>query len=211
MYECYINDVFLIYLPPHTSHILQPLDLTVFSVLKSSYRRLLQQLVRITDNTSIGKAQFLTTYAKARALAMKPETIKAGWKSTGLWPISVAKPLMNPLLLGRSRQRDNQQIKQQKAPSQDRLRMPWITFMTPSRSQQVRDAVTTIEKGSPMGNTARLLFRKVGTTLDRKNTKIADLEMKILLLEAQLEHYRPKKRKKVKPGPNDRFVGIKQV
>ena len=39
MWACYQNNIQLLFLPPHTSHVLQPLDLTVFSVLKRAYRQ----------------------------------------------------------------------------------------------------------------------------------------------------------------------------
>ena len=38
MSECYIHNVSVVYLPAHSSHVLQPLDLAVFSSLKHSYR-----------------------------------------------------------------------------------------------------------------------------------------------------------------------------
>jgi len=38
MWECRENKIHLLYLPAHSSHLLQPLDLAAFSVLKSRYR-----------------------------------------------------------------------------------------------------------------------------------------------------------------------------
>ena len=35
---CAINNIILLVIPPHTSHILQPLDLCFFSILKNNYR-----------------------------------------------------------------------------------------------------------------------------------------------------------------------------
>jgi 4-hydroxybenzoate polyprenyltransferase len=39
MWNCYKNNIHLFFLPPHISHVLQPLDLLVFSPLKRSYRK----------------------------------------------------------------------------------------------------------------------------------------------------------------------------
>ena len=44
MLACFDAKVWLNFLPPHTSQVLQPLDLGPFSVLKRAYRRLLRQL-----------------------------------------------------------------------------------------------------------------------------------------------------------------------
>ncbi|KZL82715.1 transposase, partial [Colletotrichum incanum] len=35
MWLCYINNIHLLFLPPHTSHVLQPLDQSVFGPLKA--------------------------------------------------------------------------------------------------------------------------------------------------------------------------------
>ncbi|OHW96491.1 transposase [Colletotrichum incanum] len=44
IWQCYINNVHLLFLPPHTSHILQPLNQSVFSPVKSAYRKELKYL-----------------------------------------------------------------------------------------------------------------------------------------------------------------------
>jgi 4-hydroxybenzoate polyprenyltransferase len=102
MYLCYQHNVYLLFLPPHTSHVLQPLDLSVFSSLKSHYRKEVGYLTLLTDSSPIGKQNFLACYQKARKEALAAKIIKNGWKATGLWPKSMAKPLMSPLLLENS-------------------------------------------------------------------------------------------------------------
>ena len=52
----------------------------------------------LTDSSLIGKQDFLASYQKARKEAFSINNIKSGWKATGLWPKSMAKPLMSPLL-----------------------------------------------------------------------------------------------------------------
>ena len=44
IWNCFNNNIHLIFLPPHTSHVLQPLDLSVFSPLKHSYRKYLNNI-----------------------------------------------------------------------------------------------------------------------------------------------------------------------
>ena len=89
----YLNNVYLLFLPAHTSHVLQPLDLGCFSSLKTTYRRLLSEHIALTDTTKIRKANFLEFYAKAREIGLREENIRSRWKATGLYPKSVAKPL----------------------------------------------------------------------------------------------------------------------
>lgn len=67
---CYLNNVYLLFLPAHTSHILQPLDLGCFSSLKAAYRRFTSEYTAWTDQTKLGKAKFLEFYAKARKIGL---------------------------------------------------------------------------------------------------------------------------------------------
>lgn len=102
MWECFLHNIQLVFLPPHTSHVLQPLDLAVFSSLKTSYRKQVGFLSLLTDSTPIGKRNFLRCYYKARLDALIARNIKSGWKASGLWPVNSAKPLMSRLLLENS-------------------------------------------------------------------------------------------------------------
>ncbi|KAI1000803.1 hypothetical protein K3495_g7399 [Podosphaera aphanis] len=49
MWTCHQNKVACLYLPAHTSHILQPLDLAPFSVVKSKYRQEIQAFAFVDD------------------------------------------------------------------------------------------------------------------------------------------------------------------
>jgi 4-hydroxybenzoate polyprenyltransferase len=99
MWTCYINNVHLLFLPPHTSHVLQPLDQSVFGPVKAAYRKELGYLSQWNDSTIVGKRNFIGCYQKARLAGLTMDNIKSGWKYTGLWPVSMAKPLMSPLML----------------------------------------------------------------------------------------------------------------
>ncbi len=62
-----LSHVQLLLLPAHSSHVLQPLDLAPFSVLKSRYRREIAELSTIDDAAPVKKERFITSYAKARS------------------------------------------------------------------------------------------------------------------------------------------------
>jgi hypothetical protein len=49
------NYVYVFYLPPHTSHITQPLDLTCFSSVKSRYQNELAKITDLDNSASIRK------------------------------------------------------------------------------------------------------------------------------------------------------------
>jgi len=75
---CYLNNVYMLFLPAHTSHVLQPLDLRCFSSLKTAYRRFLREHSALTDTTKIRKANFLEFYTKAREIGLREENIRSG-------------------------------------------------------------------------------------------------------------------------------------
>ena len=82
---CLADNIILCRLPSHTSHKLQPCNVSVFSPLKAAYREQVEQLYRGGANT-IGKAQFLLLYRRARGVAFTSRNIKSSWAKAGLFP-----------------------------------------------------------------------------------------------------------------------------
>jgi hypothetical protein len=93
MTTCYLNNIYLLFLPAYTSHVLQPLDLGCFSSLKTEYRRQVGNYTALTDETQVGKARFLEFYTQARQIGLSKANIQSGWKATGLYPRNIDKPL----------------------------------------------------------------------------------------------------------------------
>ena len=102
MWECYSNNIQLLFLPLYTLHVLQPLDLAVFLSLKTFYWKQVGFLSLLTDSIPIRKYNFLQYYFKTRIDALTTRNIKSGWQAAGLWPINSAKPLISRLLLENS-------------------------------------------------------------------------------------------------------------
>ena len=214
MWECYSNNIHLLFLPPHTSHVLQPLDLSVFSPLKHAYRKRLSALTLLNDLTPLGKRNFLDCYKLARIDALTVINCKAGWGASGLWPVRMAKPLMNRLLLENS----NKAVDQNLGSSGKDLVPEWnqdssfIAFKTPQKSEDIREQarqITGLETADPA--TTRVLFRKVAKGLDSKDFVIAQHELRIKQLEARVLQLEPRKRRKVVTSPNSRFADIEAI
>jgi hypothetical protein len=91
---CFENNIILCRLPSHTSHKLQPCDVSVFAPLKTAYRDQVERLNRGGINT-IGKEHFTYLYAPARERAITKRNIVAGWAATGLFPFSPERVLCN--------------------------------------------------------------------------------------------------------------------
>lgn len=68
-WECYKNKVHMVYMPPHTSHILLPLDLSCISPLKARYRQLIEDLSTIHDSAPI-KSRYLLNAIMRHAMSV---------------------------------------------------------------------------------------------------------------------------------------------
>jgi len=82
---CQDNNIITLCMPPHSSHILQPLDVGCFSPLKKSYGKQIENLVRVRIN-HITKLEFLPAFKDAFQVAFTKQNIKAGFRATGLVP-----------------------------------------------------------------------------------------------------------------------------
>ena len=72
-------------LPPHLSHLLQPLDVGCFQPLKWYHGLELDHASR-TGARDINKADFLSTIESIRCATFTVSTIRSGWRRTGLYP-----------------------------------------------------------------------------------------------------------------------------
>jgi hypothetical protein len=80
---CTKNNIIPVCMPPHSSHLLQPLDVSCFAVLKRKYGQLVKQWIRLGFNY-IDKIDFLTVFPEARTIVYKAKTIQNGFTATGL-------------------------------------------------------------------------------------------------------------------------------
>ena len=72
-------------LPPHTTHLLQPLDVGVFQPYKHWHAQAVNRAVDFAD-TEYSKQEFLASFKHFRDQTMKQNTIRSAWRKTGLVP-----------------------------------------------------------------------------------------------------------------------------
>lgn len=72
-------------MPPHSSNLIQPLDVGCFAVLKRSYGRQIEGYIRNGVN-HIDKPDFLRAFKTARTEAMTLANIQSSFAATGLVP-----------------------------------------------------------------------------------------------------------------------------
>ncbi|RPB05469.1 CENP-B protein, partial [Choiromyces venosus 120613-1] len=88
--EYYIaKNIHLICLPAHTTHILQPLDVGIFSPLATNYQNELEDFLRNhRPNWTMRKGDFYPMYHKARVNALRSVNIQSAWRASGMIPFN---------------------------------------------------------------------------------------------------------------------------
>jgi hypothetical protein len=82
---CKDNKIITLCMPPHSSHLLQPLDVGCFSALKTAYGRQAEDLMR-NKITHITKLEFLPCFRGAHDAAITKGNIQGGFRGAGLVP-----------------------------------------------------------------------------------------------------------------------------
>ena len=116
----------------NTTHITQPLDRTVFAVLKHEWNRECHHFVTASKGEIVSRANFFRLFGQAWARAMSVKNVTAGLKATGVDPL------------------DRTAIKLPGEEPEEAVRVPsrhsaikFVPFFTPSRRQLVANASRT--------------------------------------------------------------------
>lgn len=142
---CKANNIIPLCMPAHSSHRLQPLDVTCFSVLKKAYSDFIEGLMR-RHQTHVAKEDFLRGFYIASEKAMTPETVRSGFRAAGLVPLD-PQSVISAL--------DISYIAKTPSPEPDLPTTPWIT-KTPttikeatSQSVFIKNKISNHQNSSP--------------------------------------------------------------
>ena len=87
------NDVHLLCLPSHTTHLLQPLDVAVFGPFKKALDGMCAKFMRTNPQARITRYDLSGILKNAWYEAMKPSNFLAGFRTTGIQPLDPGKVL----------------------------------------------------------------------------------------------------------------------
>ena len=186
MWECFSHHIQLLYLPAHTSHVLQPLDLAIFRLLKHAYRKHSHRLYLQEDTSPFCKSGFLLCLAKARTEAITSQNIKAGWRAAGLWPLNSQKPLRSSQLLPQRLP----QCLPQRLPQQTQQNQP---FRTPQNRNDILGLMRRLYR-SPCSPSFCLAGKKLTKAHDQLILKKSMRDEEFESLKAQIQLLQPRKR-----------------
>src|SRR5271170_2911375 len=90
--HCMDNKILLMILPPHSSHLTQPLDVGVFGALKKHMAAEIEPLMR-TGIARVQKVEWLTAFVAAHDRALSTKNVLSGFRGTGIHPFLPTKVL----------------------------------------------------------------------------------------------------------------------
>jgi hypothetical protein len=90
--HCLLNRIILFILPPHTSHLLQPLDVAIFGPLKKRLTAALHHLNE-AQLARIQKHEWMEAYIQARSEVFDTQHIESAWRGAGLFPFRPQRAL----------------------------------------------------------------------------------------------------------------------
>jgi hypothetical protein len=201
MYECKKHDIQLFFLPPHTSHVTQPLDLSCFSAVKTRYRKDIQELASFDNSAKVKKDRFISAYNKARNEGLTSRTIRSGFLASGMIPFNPEKALNSRFVL----QPEKTTVTPKKASRKRQIDQ--VSPATPCKYLESTQIATRFGDRS-----ARKLFRRAGKRVESLTIQIVLKDAQIRQLETTLTPFINKqKRKKVTVAPNEQIVNIETI
>jgi len=180
--HCMEHKIILMVLPPHTSHLLQPLDVGVFSPLKNALTAQIKRYIG-TGIARLQKAEWLSSYIKARSLAITQTNIMSAWRGAGLWPFNPSKAIRRLPRLSTP----PPQLQTTETPS---------IFDTSLLTSSPPDAITLrsatialkqlVNSNQPLNSPARRFIPRLTDTTERLQAKVSILEHRVGHMESVL-------------------------
>jgi len=208
MWECHINRIALVYLIPHSSHILQPLDLACFSLLKCRYRDEIANLARYDDAAAVKKSKFLKTYKKASNEGLSSFRIRAGWNAAGIYPWDPRKVIRSHQVL---QNLQNEQILPTTPPSRKQAQYIPHDIHTPLTRQQVRQQIKSISSQETLSRPVRRLLQKTSKAFDQLQWDIALKSQELTIQRTRLNELTTTRQRRVAIDCNEVFTSIETI
>ncbi|KAK2666831.1 hypothetical protein RAB80_017252 [Fusarium oxysporum f. sp. vasinfectum] len=207
MKKAWLNKIWLSWLPSHSSHITQPLDVAVFGPLKRYYRQLTRFWASYEATSPHQQQLFLQAYEEASQKALTRRNIISGFSATGLFPIDIQKALQS--LKPKEKKR-----KSFEGPTTPRKRqvVAETVWVTPQGSKDIQKQLQEAQKDGNLSiRDFNCILKKAMKSIDQKNSQIQHLEEEKAVLKASAAAKAPTGRVPVQFNPNQAFPEIEQI
>jgi hypothetical protein len=151
-WESLQHNIHLVWLPPHASHKLQPLDIGPFSPLAQLYGKAVQKYTP-TGYATINRPVFTRIYRDVRSQAMSERNIRAGWKRCGLFPRDMNRMLQDPVV------RDLGRVTPEFQPISQPVALGNGLVETPKNAQELQQLTATVATG--LSPSVQVVIRKL--------------------------------------------------
>ena len=159
-------------LPPHASHVMQPLDVSIFGPPSSAYRRLVSHAAEDVG-VVIDKARFGAFYVQARAQVFTQSAARKAFSDSGITVDPSPEKVLRRLTDGSTS-------------SMEVSRMP-LQELAVSRSASAFNDTIDAYRQEPNAQEARKLRRSILEANEKNRAYIALLEAENAMLRAQQE------------------------
>jgi ribosome recycling factor len=205
MTKCIEHNVKVVYLIPHSSHVLQPLDLACFSLIKSRYRDQIANLSRFEDSAHIKKIRFIQYYDKAREIGLTPSIIRSGWRAAGIEP-------WDPLKVITSSQVPQQQAQDITQTPQRKSQLAIeLCLTTPQNRRDFDRLVDLLLPSIESQRSTRMVLKKASKAMDRLHHHHVIQSQTITAYETQIQELKNKRKKKATIDSNEGFASMERI
>ncbi|KAH7461688.1 hypothetical protein FOMA001_g18889 [Fusarium oxysporum f. sp. matthiolae] len=207
MKKAWLNKIWLSWLPSHSSHITQPLDVAVFGPLKRYYRQLTRFWASYEATSPHQQQLFLKAYEEASRKALTRRNIMSGFLATGLFPINIQKALKSL----KPKEKKRKSFQGPTTPRKVQVTSETV-WGTPQGSHDIEKQLQEAQKdGNPSIRDFKCILKKAMKSIDNKNSQIQRLEEEKAVLKASAAAKAPTGRVPVQFDPNQAFPEIEQI
>jgi 4-hydroxybenzoate polyprenyltransferase len=207
MKKAWLHKIWLSWLPSHSSHITQPLDVAVFGPLKTYYHQLTRSWATYEATSPHQQQLFLEAYERASQKAMSQRNITSGFSKSGVFPICVQKAIeaLKP------RERKHKSFEGPTTPRKSQVTDD-IIWSTPQGSADIQKQLEAAQSDGKVSiRDFNCIIKKMMKTIDNKNSQIQRLEEEKAVLKASAAAKEPTGRVPVQFDPNAAFPSIEQI
>lgn len=204
---CFREKVQLLYLPAHTSHFLQPLDVAVFAPLKAAYRSFIRSVPVASLSSPASKQRFIRAYEFASKQAISISNIKQGFEKTGIWPLNGDKVLEQVRIEAGA-------IRCAATPPNSTQTMEKELLFTPIKGRDIFAQFEYVDTPNLPSREARSRKRSflqfAAKRIDRDSMTKAVLRADLHVATTFIDTHTIQKGKKVRINPNEGFARVEE-
>ena len=174
--HCIEHGIDFMIMPAHCSHLLQPLDVGVFSDFKRAHGQEMDRYSRLSSQR-ITKTEWLEMYARARAKSMTARNIRTGWKYSGLQPLNPALVLEKVSIHTVEGERPETPLHQLLPPASEQLRSSPLQGTELHQTNQVLRRA--LESGTGLVTPTKRYISRIANLSEAQQTEITLLRKQV--------------------------------